>query len=92
MNRHGGAEVSKRLQESLHTKIENALPDTIPKTIKDYRALGGYLRRYQGGPLLTRYRDPITEENKRRMGLHEMCVLAFLRQSIYFLFSSRFSF
>lgn len=90
-NRHGGAEVSKHLQASLHTKIQDSLPDSIPKVVHDYRALGGYLRRYRGGPL-SRYREPAGEENDRRMGLDEMCVLAFLRKftfpSLSFSFSS----
>ena len=53
----------------------------IPKVIKEYRAHGGYLRRYRGGPL-ERFREPIDDGNRDdrlSMGLDEITALAFLQ-------------
>lgn len=51
----------------------------IPKAIDAYRALGGYLKRYRGGPL-GRFRLGEDEvERHKALGLDEMCVLAFLQ-------------
>lgn len=77
---HGGGEVSKHLQAKLHSQIQDALPESIPQVVKDYRALGGYLRRYRGGPL-SRFRELTDDINDKKMGLDEMCVLAFLGKS-----------
>ena len=58
--------------------LEEAEVGDIPKVVDKYRALGGYLRRYRGGPL-NRFREPHDEHNDPlAMALDEMCVLAFL--------------
>lgn len=48
-----------------------------------YRALGGYLKRYRGGPL-ARFRagEEGEIEEKAMMSVDEMCVLAFLMVSV----------
>ncbi|WFD00921.1 hypothetical protein MYAM1_003677 [Malassezia yamatoensis] len=48
---HGGQSVSKRLAEKLHEVFELAEPDMITDTVQYMRSLGGYFRRYNGGPL-----------------------------------------
>ncbi|GAA6036446.1 hypothetical protein JCM8097_003511 [Rhodosporidiobolus ruineniae] len=84
---HGGAQTSKYLSTALPSLIEKARPSAIPQAVDDYRALGGYLRRYRGGVLERFRREAIEEEEKRvggkeyvrGMGVDEMAVLAFLQ-------------
>jgi protein phosphatase PTC6 len=77
--RHGGSEVSKYLKENLHELVQEAKVTEIPDVIRKYRGLGGYLRRYRGGPL-NRFREPEGEDNDLKgITLDEMCVLAFLQ-------------
>lgn len=79
--RHGGAQVSKYLKGHLHALIENSKEEDVPVVIRAYRALGGYLRRYRGGPL-SRFRDPPDVEHGRQgIGLDELAVVAFLKAS-----------
>ncbi|BGP42412.1 Protein phosphatase 2C 6 [Rhodotorula kratochvilovae] len=77
---HGGDATSKYLSSSLHALIESSTsPAEIPPVIDAYRALGGYLKRYRGGPL-DRFRpesDAYVEH--KGMALDEMAVLAFLK-------------
>lgn len=70
--------VSKFLKEHLHSILEDCTQAEIPTVVDQYRALGGYLKRYRGGPL-NRFRDE--QEKERSIGLDEMCVLAFLKVS-----------
>ena len=78
---HGGDQVSKYLRANLHSLLEESAEAEVPKIIKEYRALGGYLRRYRGGPL-ARFRDPPDVEHGRQgIGLDELAVLAFLKVS-----------
>ncbi|GAA5830787.1 hypothetical protein JCM3766R1_003426 [Sporobolomyces carnicolor] len=76
---HGGAQTSKFLQQKLHHLIERATPDAIPSTIDQYRNIGGYLKRYQGG-ILERFKKTSENFNDRKgISLDEMSVLAFLQ-------------
>ncbi|GAA5998563.1 hypothetical protein JCM5350_003854 [Sporobolomyces pararoseus] len=76
---HGGPQTSKFLEQNLHQLIERADSDTIPATIDEYRKIGGYLKRYQGG-ILERFRGDSDNYNERKsISLDEMSVLAFLQ-------------
>jgi len=78
MCRHGGMEVSEYLHKNLHQKIEECKVEEIPQTIDAYRGLGGYLKRYRGGPL-ERFREPNSDTNDiKGIALDEAAVLAFL--------------
>ncbi|GAA5865329.1 hypothetical protein JCM8547_005056 [Rhodosporidiobolus lusitaniae] len=89
---HGGAQTSKYLSTSLPTLLENARPSDISSAIDQYRSLGGYLKRYRGGPL-ERFRKEAAEEEernrgyKRGMGMDEMAVLSFLQADMHILSS-----
>jgi protein phosphatase PTC6 len=79
--RHGGSSVSAFLRKSLPALVEASNAADIPTAIDAYRALGGYLKRYRGGPL-GRFRIGEDEvERHKALGLDEMCVLAFLQVS-----------
>ncbi|GAA6007307.1 hypothetical protein JCM10207_001580 [Rhodosporidiobolus poonsookiae] len=82
---HGGAQTSRFLSTRLPSLLESARPSAIPQAVDAYRNLGGYLKRYRGGPL-ERFRKETVEEEERRapghrrgMGVDEMAVLAFLQ-------------
>ncbi|GAA5917877.1 hypothetical protein JCM5296_000804 [Sporobolomyces johnsonii] len=76
---HGGAETSSFLRSNLHSLVECARGDDIPSTIDAYRSLGGYLKRYRGGPL-DRFRKGSAAYNERKgIALDELAVLAFLQ-------------
>ncbi|GAA5911241.1 hypothetical protein JCM6882_004073 [Rhodosporidiobolus microsporus] len=81
---HGGAQTSKYLASSLAPTLEQARQKDIPQAVDEYRSLGGYLKRYRGGPL-ERFRKAALEEEERTqghmrgMGLDEMAILAFLQ-------------
>ncbi|GAA5916945.1 PP2C family serine/threonine-protein phosphatase [Sporobolomyces salmoneus] len=76
---HGGAQSSKFLKQNLHNLLERARPDAIPSTIDEYRGIGGYLKRYQGG-ILERFRKDSENYNERKgISLDEMSTLAFLQ-------------
>ncbi|GAA6063566.1 hypothetical protein JCM10212_004497 [Sporobolomyces blumeae] len=79
---HGGSQVSKFLRSRLSSLVEQATSSSIPRTIDSYRQLGGYLKRYQGGPL-ERFREGSDVYQPgvlgRGMALDEMSVLAFLQ-------------
>lgn len=72
--------MSRYLAQHLPTLIESAVSEAIPGVIKAYRALGGYLKRYRGGPL-ERFREPELpdEHGRREIALDEMAVLSFLQ-------------
>lgn len=79
---HGGPQVSSYLRTNLAPLLESCKPADIAKEVDEYRALGGYLKRYRGGPLdRFRAKSDETEEGRSDMGLDEMCVLAFLQVS-----------
>ena len=81
-SRHGGSQSSKFLQQKLHQLLESATAETIPATIDEYRGIGGYLKRYQGG-ILERFRKESENYNERvGISLDEMSVLAFLQVSL----------
>ncbi|GAA5873139.1 hypothetical protein JCM16303_006954 [Sporobolomyces ruberrimus] len=76
---HGGSQSSKYLQRKLHNLIECATSENIAPIIDEYRQLGGYLKRYQGG-ILERFRKESENYNERKgISLDEMSVLAFLQ-------------
>lgn len=76
--RHGGHKVSDYLHKNLHQKLEDCKVEDIPQTIDEYRVLGGYLKRYRGGPL-ERFREPDSDTNDiKGIALDEAAVLAFL--------------
>ncbi|GAA5856760.1 hypothetical protein JCM9279_006105 [Rhodotorula babjevae] len=77
---HGGDYTSKYLASSLDSLLEaSTSPDQIPPVIDEYRALGGYLKRYRGGPL-DRFRPESDEYVEHKgMALDEVAVLAFLK-------------
>lgn len=76
---HGGSQSSKFLQQKLHQLLESATAESIPATIDEYRGIGGYLKRYQGG-ILERFRKESENYNERvGISLDEMSVLAFLQ-------------
>jgi protein phosphatase PTC6 len=70
--------VSDYLHKHLHAKLEECKVEDIPSTIDAYRSLGGYLKRYRGGPL-ERFREPDSDTNDiKGIALDEAAVLAFL--------------
>lgn len=50
--RHGGPAVSGYLRQELHGLFESVHPSMIPELFAWIKELGGYFRRYKGGPLL----------------------------------------
>ncbi|KAK4049568.1 Protein phosphatase 2C 6 [Microbotryomycetes sp. JL201] len=76
---HGGSHVSKYLAQHLSPLIENCKVEDIPVEIDKYRALGGYLRRYRGGPLERFHAKSGEMPDQRTLSLDEMCVLVFLQ-------------
>ncbi|KAK4703836.1 protein phosphatase PTC6, partial [Phenoliferia sp. Uapishka_3] len=79
---HGGDQVSKYLRDHLHGLLESSVEGDVVRVIKEYRGLGGYLKRYRGGPL-ARFRDPPDVEFGRQgIGLDELAVLAFLKADL----------
>ncbi|GAA6056940.1 hypothetical protein JCM3770_007154 [Rhodotorula araucariae] len=77
---HGGDETAKYLASSLDALIEaSTSPAEIPPVIDAYRALGGYLKRYRGGPLDRFRRGSAAFVEHKGMALDEMAVLAFLK-------------
>ncbi|KAM0750570.1 protein serine/threonine phosphatase 2C [Meredithblackwellia eburnea MCA 4105] len=81
---HGGPLVSKYLKTHLHSLIEESQEAEVLKVVKDYRAIGGYLRRYRGGPLSRFRHSPVEEPEHTRqgIGLDEMAVLGFLKADL----------
>ena len=79
--RHGGERVSRYLRDSLASLIEASHVKEIPAIIDEYRSLGGYLKRYRGGPL-DRFRKESPEYSDwKGMALDDLAVLAFLKVS-----------
>jgi protein phosphatase PTC6 len=79
--RHGGDRVSRYLRDSLASLIEASHVEEIPAIIDEYRSLGGYLKRYRGGPL-DRFRKESPEYSDwKGMALDDLAVLAFLKVS-----------
>ncbi|KAM0786688.1 hypothetical protein ACM66B_002133 [Microbotryomycetes sp. NB124-2] len=76
---HGGSQVSKHLAQNLAGLIENCKVEDISVEIDKYRALGGYLRRYRGGPLERFHAKSGEVPDQRTLSLDEMCVLVFLQ-------------
>ncbi|KAG0660959.1 hypothetical protein C6P46_004232 [Rhodotorula mucilaginosa] len=76
---HGGDRVSRYLRDSLASLIEASHVEEIPAIIDEYRSLGGYLKRYRGGPL-DRFRKESPEYSDwKGMALDDLAVLAFLK-------------
>ncbi|GJN93463.1 hypothetical protein Rhopal_006520-T1 [Rhodotorula paludigena] len=76
---HGGHETSRYLASSLPGLIESSTASEIPRVIDSYRELGGYLKRYRGGPL-DRFRiDSEGYLEWKGIALDELAVLAFLK-------------
>ncbi|GAA5826074.1 hypothetical protein JCM11251_000116 [Rhodosporidiobolus azoricus] len=89
---HGGAQTSKYLASDLAPILEQARQKDIPQAVDEYRSLGGYLKRYRGGPLERFRREALEEEEKkgghmRGMGLDELAILAFLQADNHILSS-----
>ncbi|KAI5475312.1 hypothetical protein MNV49_001654, partial [Pseudohyphozyma bogoriensis] len=79
---HGGNKVSFYLRDHLHQLLEDSKEDQIKDVVDEYRAIGGYLKRYRGGPLSrfsAKERDLETTTRKGALALDEMAVLAFLK-------------
>ncbi|POY76295.1 hypothetical protein BMF94_0490 [Rhodotorula taiwanensis] len=76
---HGGDTVSRYLRDSLAALIEASRVDEIPAIIDEYRSLGGYLKRYRGGPLDRFRKDSPEYSDWKGMALDDLAVLAFLK-------------
>ncbi|GAA6018856.1 hypothetical protein JCM8202_002261 [Rhodotorula sphaerocarpa] len=76
---HAGNRVSHYLRDSLAELIETSSVDQIPAVIDEYRSLGGYLKRYRGGPLDRFRKDSPEYSDWKGMALDDLAVLAFLK-------------
>ncbi|BGP10366.1 Protein phosphatase 2C 6 [Rhodotorula toruloides] len=76
---HGGDLISRYLRDTLPTLLESTTASEIPALIDQYRELGGYLKRYRGGPLDRFRKGSEAFSEWRGMGLDELAVLAFLK-------------
>lgn len=79
MRRHGGDRVSRYLRDTLASLLEASHVEEIPAIIDQYRSLGGYLKRYRGGPLDRFRKESPAYSNWKGMALDDLAVLAFLK-------------
>ncbi|KAI5898413.1 protein serine/threonine phosphatase 2C [Schizophyllum commune H4-8] len=60
---HGGSAVSQYLRQELHSLFENVNPSIVPELFRWIREIGGYFKRYNGGPL-----EPWTHDDELAHG------------------------
>ncbi|GAA5865571.1 hypothetical protein JCM3774_002054 [Rhodotorula dairenensis] len=76
---HGGDRISRYLRDTLASLLEASHVEEIPAIIDEYRSLGGYLKRYRGGPLDRFRKDSPEYSDWKGMALDDLAVLAFLK-------------
>lgn len=72
--RHGGSTVSQYLRQEFHGLFESVNKSQIPETFAWIKEIGGYFKRFQGGPLAPWVKDPDCPDE---MDLNARATLAF---------------
>lgn len=78
--RHGGSTVSQYLRQEFHGLFESVNKHQIPETYAWIKEIGGYFKRFQGGPLAPWVKDPNCPEE---MDLNARATLAFFEVRLF---------
>lgn len=86
--RHGGPAISARLSQSLHAHFESADKSHIPDVYEWIKSIGGYFKRYRGGPLAKWIVAGDEMASTPLLDLEARATLAFLQVPSFFSFFS----
>ena len=75
--RHGGSTVSQYLRQELHGLLESADKSHIPEMYQYIKELGGYFKRFDGGPLAPWVKPRPPSADAGEMDLHARATLTF---------------